>query len=149
MQSVAGALGGVRKGEWRDSHQRWAVHEEKTFKRHRRRLISWCRRVGLGPRNSNAVRVFVESPVDPRLCRSTRERTTRMAEGGREMIYILMIYADEGDWTTKTEAEMAPVMSAHTELEQSLRTAGKYKGCGGLAPSASATTVRIQNGKTL
>ena len=65
------------------------------------------------------------------------------------MIYILMIYADEGDWTTKSEAEMAPVMNAHAELEQALRKAGKYKGCGGLAPATSATTLRIRNGKPL
>src|SRR5882672_1956386 len=63
------------------------------------------------------------------------------------MIYILMIYADEADWTTKSEAEMAPVMQAHGELEQDLRKAGKYRGCGGLAPTSAATTVRISAGK--
>ena len=63
------------------------------------------------------------------------------------MVYILMIYANEADWTTKSEAEMAPVMSAHAQLEQDLRKAGKYRGCGGLAPTAAATTVRLGAGK--
>ena len=63
------------------------------------------------------------------------------------MVYILMIYADEADWTTKSEAEMAPVMQAHERLEQDLRKAGKYLGCGGLAPTTAATTVRLSTGK--
>ena len=63
------------------------------------------------------------------------------------MIYILMIYANEADWTTKSEAEMAPLMREHDRLEQDLRTAGKYRGCGGLAPTSAATTVRLGAGK--
>jgi hypothetical protein len=63
------------------------------------------------------------------------------------MVYILMIYANEADWTTKTEAEMAPVMTAHEQLEQDLRKTGKYRGCGGLAPTSAATTVRLSSGK--
>src|SRR5258707_15680561 len=65
------------------------------------------------------------------------------------MIYMLMIYANEADWTTKSEAEMAPVMSAHAQLEQDLRKAGKYRGCGGLAPTSAATTVHLGGGKPL
>lgn len=65
------------------------------------------------------------------------------------MIYMLMIYANEADWTTKSEAEMAPVMEEHAQLEQDLRKAGKYRGCGGLAPSGAATTVRLGAGKPL
>ncbi|MBI3782785.1 MAG: YciI family protein [Deltaproteobacteria bacterium] len=65
------------------------------------------------------------------------------------MIYLLMIYANEADWTTKTEAEMAPIMAEHERLERDLRSAGKYKGCGGLAPTSSATTLRIQSGKPI
>lgn len=62
-------------------------------------------------------------------------------------MYILMIYADEADWTTKSEVEMAPIMQAHAQLEQDLRKACQYRGCGGLAPSSAATTVRIRAGK--
>lgn len=59
------------------------------------------------------------------------------------MVYLLMIYANEADWTTKSEAEMAPMMRAHEQLEQDLRGVGKYRGCGGLAPTSAATTVRL------
>ena len=59
------------------------------------------------------------------------------------MVYLLMIYANEADWATKSESEMAPIMRTHEELEQELRRAGKYRGCGGLAASSAATTVRL------
>ena len=65
------------------------------------------------------------------------------------MNYILLIYADESEWTRKTEAEMAPIMEQHEQLERDLRKAGDYRGCGGLAPTAAATTVRFKNGKRL
>src|SRR5215470_13667205 len=65
------------------------------------------------------------------------------------MVYMLMIYADEADWTTKSEAEMAPIMSEHERLEQDLRKTGQYRGCGGLAPTASATTVHFDDGRPL
>jgi hypothetical protein len=64
------------------------------------------------------------------------------------MVYIMMIYADESDWVHKTEAEMAPIMAEHDKLEADLRKAGKYRGCGGLAPSSAAKTVRIGDGKS-
>jgi hypothetical protein len=34
-------------------------------------------------------------------------------------------------------------------LEQDLRKAGKYRGCGGLAATSAATTVRLGSGKPL
>src|SRR5262245_38461404 len=58
------------------------------------------------------------------------------------MVYMLVIYADEADWTTKSEAEMAPVMQQHEQLKRDLEQAGKYRGCGGLAPTSAASTVR-------
>jgi hypothetical protein len=64
------------------------------------------------------------------------------------MVYLLMIYANEADWITKSEAEMAPMMREHERLEQDLRKAGMYRGCGGLAPTTAATTVRIRAGKS-
>ena len=59
------------------------------------------------------------------------------------MVYIMMIYADESDWVGKSEAEMAPLMTHHERLEADLRKAGRYRGCGGLAPSTEAKTVRL------
>jgi hypothetical protein len=62
------------------------------------------------------------------------------------MVYMLMIYADEANWVTKTQAEMAPVMAAHGQLEADLRRSGRYLGCGGLAPSGAAKTVHLGTG---
>lgn len=59
------------------------------------------------------------------------------------MVYMMMIYTEEADWVGKSEAEMAPIMAAHDALETALRKAGKYRGCGGLAPSTAAKTVRL------
>ncbi len=65
------------------------------------------------------------------------------------MNYMLLIYADESGWTGKTETEMAPIMERHEQLERELRRAGAYRGCGGLAPTSAATTVRLENGRRL
>jgi len=65
------------------------------------------------------------------------------------MVYIMMIYADEADWVGKSEAEMAPIMAVHSQLEADLRKAGKYRGCGGLAPSTAARTIHLGGEKQL
>ena len=65
------------------------------------------------------------------------------------MVYIMMIYADEADWVGKSEAEMAPIMAEHDRLEADLRKAGRYRGCGGLAPSTAAKTVRLDGAKSM
>lgn len=65
------------------------------------------------------------------------------------MIFMMIIYADERDWVGKSEAEMAPIMAEHEKLEADLRKAGKYRGCGGLAPSTQAKTVRLRDGKAI
>ena len=61
------------------------------------------------------------------------------------MHYILFIYADEAEWTNHSESQQAAVMREHEQLEQDLRNAGKYRGCGGLHPTATATTLRHRN----
>jgi hypothetical protein len=58
------------------------------------------------------------------------------------------MYANEKDWADYGDAQQAAVMNAHERLEKELRAAGKYKGCAGLQPSSTATTVRIRGGKT-
>jgi hypothetical protein len=65
------------------------------------------------------------------------------------MLYMLFIYADEAAWEAQGAAEQAEVMRAHDELEQSLRKAGKYRGCAGLAPTRDATTLRRSGGRRL
>jgi hypothetical protein len=63
------------------------------------------------------------------------------------MVYIMMIYSNEADWVGKSEAEMAPIMAVHEQLEADLRKAGMYRGCGGLAPSTAAKTVHLGGGR--
>jgi hypothetical protein len=65
------------------------------------------------------------------------------------MLYMLLIYTQEADWTAASEAEQAEVMSRHEHLERELRAAGRYRGCAGLQPTATATTVRVRGGKTV
>lgn len=65
------------------------------------------------------------------------------------MVYIMMIYADEADWVGKSEAEMAPIMAHHEKIEADLRKIGKYRGCGGLAPSTEAKTVRLDGSRSV
>ena len=65
------------------------------------------------------------------------------------MLYMLLIYADEAEWTAFSQERQAAVMRDHRTLEDDLRQAGKYKGCGALLLTDSATTVRVRDGKTL
>ena len=65
------------------------------------------------------------------------------------MLYMLLIYANEAEWTAFSGERQAAVMRDHVALEDDLRRAGKYKGCGALQLTDSATTVRVRDGKTL
>ena len=65
------------------------------------------------------------------------------------MLYMLLIYADEADWATFSATAQAAVMRDHERLEAELRQGGKYKGCGALQPTTTATTVRVRSGKAL
>ena len=65
------------------------------------------------------------------------------------MLYMLLIYANEAEWTAFSGEQQAAVMRDHVALEDDLRCAGKYKGCGALQLTDSATTVRVRDGKTL
>jgi hypothetical protein len=63
------------------------------------------------------------------------------------MVYMLMIYSREADWTSQSPEAMQRTMEAHKALEDEMRAAGKYRGGGGLALIDSATTVRYRGGK--
>jgi hypothetical protein len=65
------------------------------------------------------------------------------------MLYMLLIYAEEKEWTAFSETKQAAVMQDHERLEADLRTNGKYRHCGALQLSSAATTVRVRDGKTL
>lgn len=64
------------------------------------------------------------------------------------MFYMLIIHGDESIWMNHSEAEQAATMAEHEALQRHLEKADQYRGCGGLAPSSAATTLRRKNGKT-
>jgi hypothetical protein len=65
------------------------------------------------------------------------------------MRFILLIYANEADWETKSPAEKEAVMRDHATLDADLQKAGKYGACDALQSTRTATSVRIRNGRTL
>jgi hypothetical protein len=65
------------------------------------------------------------------------------------MQYMLLIYGDEKAWTSMPEAEIEKVMQAYMDYSNELAAAGILRGGSELAPVATATTVRVRNGKVL
>jgi hypothetical protein len=65
------------------------------------------------------------------------------------MRYILLIYANESEWETKSPAEQAAVLREHGALDDELVRGGKFKTADALQPPRTATTVRVREGKTL
>lgn len=62
------------------------------------------------------------------------------------MKYMLLIYADENAWT---DAERERCYAESTQLTHRLNTEGKFLGASPLHPVASATSVRVRDGKRL
>jgi hypothetical protein len=65
------------------------------------------------------------------------------------MQYILLIYADETGWERLSPDEQAKGMQEWFDYTQWLRDSGVYVAGDALAPTTAATSVRIQEGKTL
>jgi len=65
------------------------------------------------------------------------------------MQYLLLIYASESEETKMNEAAMAKVLSEYHEFTQGIVQGGQFKGAERLRPVASASTVRVRNGKTV
>lgn len=63
------------------------------------------------------------------------------------MQYILLIYENEQNWANRSEAERNAMYQEYGELSQSLAKSGRYKAGEELKPTATATTVRVRNGK--
>jgi hypothetical protein len=62
------------------------------------------------------------------------------------MKYMLLIYADEQAWT---EAERAQCYSESTQLAHQLKSKGQFLATSPLQPVATATTVKVRDGKQL
>jgi hypothetical protein len=64
----------------------------------------------------------------------------------KPMKYMLLIYGAEGAWT---ETERKECYEASTQLTHELHAKGQYLGASPLHPVATATSVRIRDGKRL
>jgi hypothetical protein len=62
------------------------------------------------------------------------------------MKYMLLIYTDEKVWT---EAEREKCCAESTQLCHELNARGQYRGAAPLHPVATATSVRVRDGKRL
>ena len=63
------------------------------------------------------------------------------------MDYLLMIYSDEARWPKMSKEEQQQGIAAYTAYTEALKKASIYKGSNRLAPTTSATTVQVANGK--
>jgi hypothetical protein len=63
--------------------------------------------------------------------------------------YLLLIYSDRSVSETWTKEERQAVAAGYRALTTSLQQDGRYIGANQLAPVSVATTVRVNDGKTL
>ena len=64
------------------------------------------------------------------------------------MQYLLLIYSDEAD-DPKDQAGGEAMMAAYGEFTQGIVASGAFKSADRLKPVATATTVRVRDGKTV
>lgn len=65
------------------------------------------------------------------------------------MQYLILIYSDEKAWAGMPEAEMNAAFAAYMQYSLEMGTAKVSLGGASLQPVATATTVRVANGKTV
>ena len=62
--------------------------------------------------------------------------------------YLLLIYEPESAWMNISESQKQAIMNEYMQLTTSIKQSGHHLGGEALQPVASATTVRVQQGKT-
>lgn len=65
------------------------------------------------------------------------------------MRYLLMIYTEERQFNSLSEAQVQPVMAEYMALIEELKAKGLYVSGARLQPVTSATSVRVREGKRL
>jgi hypothetical protein len=65
------------------------------------------------------------------------------------MQYMILIYDNEAAYANATEEEMSKVYEAYMAYSKSLVEAKAFVAAASLKPVATATTVRVRNGKTV
>jgi hypothetical protein len=63
------------------------------------------------------------------------------------MKYLCLIYSDEAAWNTMSKAEGETMMREYGAFTESIKKSGQWIAGQRLQPAATATTVRIRNGK--
>lgn len=64
------------------------------------------------------------------------------------MQYLLMIYEPEKVWTEMSEDSRNKMFGEYMEFTKSVKASGHFKAGDALQPTATATTVRVRDGKT-
>lgn len=65
------------------------------------------------------------------------------------MKYMFLVYTKEDQRAQLSEQEVGALMAGHMAVIETAARAGKLHGVSPLKPTAMATTVRVQDGKTL
>ena len=63
------------------------------------------------------------------------------------MKYLCLIYENEKNWETMAPAESEAIMNEYFSFTGNIQKNGKYVAGEALQPTATATTVRVRNGK--
>ena len=63
------------------------------------------------------------------------------------MQYLLLIYGQESDWFNLTPTQSAAMQQEYGQFSKEIAESGKHLGSNRLTPVASATTVRVRDGK--
>jgi hypothetical protein len=68
-------------------------------------------------------------------------------KGRRKMEYLLLIYSNETDDAKLTKADVAAIHQEYGRFTQSIQQSGHHRAGQELRPTATATTVRMRDGK--
>src|SRR5208337_2953194 len=95
---------------------------------------------------------FFSAPVEtprnqPSLARA-RRFSRCLTQGARAMQCLLMIHSDEKAMQAAPKDQVSAVLAAYGAYTNAMKEAGAYVGGERLHPASTATTVRVQNGKT-
>jgi hypothetical protein len=65
------------------------------------------------------------------------------------MQYMLLIYDEEAKWAKMSEAERGKIFGEYGAFTQGIQKSGQMVSGAPLQPTATATTVRVKDGKTV
>ena len=65
------------------------------------------------------------------------------------MQYMLLIYETEKNWQNTSKSAQQEMMAAYQQFTDEIKKAGQFKAGDALQPVATATTVRVRDGKKL